>query len=139
MKIDPDKYKYRGFLPNYFIKIGIALVILFVLFFVSGMIFEKSITVEKEIIATIGLDGVILGLLLICISKNKIEDEMIHMLRLQAFTRAFIFGTAYVFAVTITTLIMNDELPLTPHSLIIIELLMFIFHFEISKRKLNKQ
>jgi len=139
MKTDANTYKYRGFLPNYFIRIGIAIVILFIMFFVSGMVFEKSIAIHKEIIASIGLDGIILGLLLVCLSKSKIEDELIHLLRLKAFARAFIFGAAYVFAVTISTLIMKDELPITPHSLIIVELLMFILYFEISKKKLNKQ
>lgn len=139
MKNDYNTYRYRGFLPNYFIRIGIAIIVLFVLFFVSGMVFERSITVSKEIIASIGLDGIILGLLLISLSKSKIEDEMIQLLRLQAFTKAFVFGAAYVFAVTISTLIMNDELPLTPHSLIIVELLMFILYFEISKKKLSKE
>jgi hypothetical protein len=139
MKTDANTYKYRGFLPNYFIRIGIAIIILFVLFFVSGMVFEKSISIPKEIIASIGLDGIILGLLLICISKSKIEDELVHLLRLRSFTKAFVFGAAYVFAVTISSLVMKDELPITPHSLIIVELLMFIFYFEISKRRLNKQ
>jgi len=139
MKTDANTYKYRGFLPNYFAKIGIAVIILFVLFFISGMVFEKSITIRKEIIATIGLDGIILGLLMICLSKSKIEDEMIYLLRLQAFAKAFIFGAAYVFAVTITTLIMKDELPITPHSLIIVELIVFIAFFELSKSRINKQ
>lgn len=139
MKTGANTYKYRGFLPNYFIKIGIAVVILFVLFFVAGMVFEKSIPIPKEIIASIGLDGIILGLLLVCLSKSKIEDELIYLLRLKAFTRAFIFGAAYVFAVTISSLVMKNELPITTHSLIIVELLMFISYFEISKKRLNKQ
>ena len=139
MKTDANTYKYRGFLPNYFIKIGIAVVILFVLFFVAGMVFEKSIPIPKEIIASIGLDGIILGLLLVCLSKSKIEDELIYLLRLRAFARAFIFGAAYVFAVTISSLVMKNELPITTHSLIIVELLMFISYFEISKKRLNKQ
>ncbi len=139
MNNDYNTNKYRGFLPNYFIRIGIAIIILFILLFVSGMVFEKSIKVGKEIIASIGLDGIILGLLLISLSKSKMEDELIHLLRLKAFTRAFIFGAAYVFVVTISSMIMKDELPLTPHSIIILELVMFIGYFEISKRKLNKQ
>lgn len=138
MKTDANTYKYRGFLPNYFIRIGIAIIILFVLFFISGMVFEKSIPVQKEIIASIGLDGIITGLLMICVSKSKIDDELIRLIRLRAFARAFIFGAAYVVAVTITSLIMKDELPITPHSLIIVELVVYIAIFEISKRRLNQ-
>ena len=138
MKADTNTYQYRGFLPNYFIRIGIAVLIFFVLFFPAGMVFEQSIPVKKEIIAGVALDGIILGLLLICLSKSKIEDELIQLLRLKAFARAFIFGAAYVFAVTISSLVMKDELPITPHSLIILELVMFNFFFEISKKRLNK-
>lgn len=138
MKSNTNSYKYRGFLPNYFIRIGLAILILSVLFFCAGIAYEKHIHADKEIIASIGLDGIILGLLLICISKSKIEDEMIHLLRLQAFTRAFVFGAAYLFGVTISSLIMKDELPITPHSLIIVELVVFIAFFELSKRRVNK-
>ncbi len=138
MKTDANTYRYRGFLPNYFIKIGIGVIIFFVAFFISGMIFEDSITISKEIIASIGLDGIILGLLLISLSKSRIEDEMILVIRLRAFTKAFVGGAVYVISSSITSLLTKNELPINPYSLIIVELVFFICLFEIAKRKLNK-
>ncbi|MBN2610074.1 MAG: hypothetical protein JXB00_00810 [Bacteroidales bacterium] len=139
MKTNHDTYKLRGFLPNYFKRIGLALAIISVLGFIGGMIFEQAITIDKEAIATITLDGVILGLLIISLSKTRIEDEMIMHLRLNAFAKAFIFGTAYLFSVSLMSLIMHNDVPITPHSLIIVELIMFICFFEISLSKLSKQ
>jgi len=134
MKTDQKTNRFNSLLPNYFIKIGILVVILSILFFISGMIFEKSIPVKKEIIASIGLDGIIIGLLLISLSKSKIEDELIVMIRMQAFAQAFIFSVIYVVAISITTLVMKDDLPFNAYSLIIVQLIMFIIFFYLGKK-----
>ena len=138
MKTESNTHRHGGFLPNYFNKIGMGLIIFFVLFFISGMIFENLIEASKEIIASIGLDGIILGLLLISLSKSKIEDEMILIIRLRAFTKAFIFGAFYVVGTSISSMIMNNDYPINPYSLIIMELVMYIGLFELAKRRLNR-
>ncbi len=80
--------KYQ--LPNYFKKIGIGL---FALSFLSLLInaFSINVFVYREIAKY----GMLIGMLLISISKEKIEDELITKLRMQSYTLAFIAGVFF--------------------------------------------
>lgn len=82
-------------LPNKFKKFGI---VIFVVAFIALFLTTKG--TDLKLIAKYGL---ILGLLIISISKEKIEDELIRNLRMQSYTFAFIFA---VF-MTITSPIIN--------------------------------
>jgi hypothetical protein len=77
--------KYQ--LPNQFRKIGFAILIIS---FASLFINKFSINnIEFTLIAKYGM---LVGLLIVSISKEKIEDELISNLRMQSYTFAFIFG-----------------------------------------------
>ena len=80
--------KYQ--LPNYFKKIGVGL---FILSFISLFINALSIN-DFEIRAIIKF-GMLIGLLFISISKEKIEDELVTKLRMQSYTFAFILGVIF--------------------------------------------
>ena len=80
--------KYQ--IPNRFKKIGVGLAIFS---FISLLINSFSInTLEFREIAKYGM---LIGMLLISISKEKIEDELITKLRMQSYTFAFIIGVIY--------------------------------------------
>lgn len=74
-------------LPNKFKKIGIGIIILSVL-----TIIVNKLSIENIDLKLTAKYGILVGLLLISISKEKIEDELITSLRMQSYTFAFIAG-----------------------------------------------
>jgi len=81
-------------LPKYFKKIafGIMLATLcFILLFVS-----EIITTDKEVTKTISKSLFLISLLILSMTKNKIEDELTLVIRLKAFAASFIFGVLIV-------------------------------------------
>ncbi len=77
--------KYQ--LPNQFKKIGFVILIIS---FVS--LFINKFSINNLEFTTIAKYGMLVGLLIASISKEKIEDELISNLRMQSYTFAFIAG-----------------------------------------------
>ncbi|MEE9429507.1 MAG: hypothetical protein V3V16_00605 [Melioribacteraceae bacterium] len=89
--VDCEKSKWEKIqLPNTYKKIGIGLAVFsFVLLFINASTINN---IEyREIIKY----GILVGLLITSISKEKIEDELITKLRMQAYSFAFIVGVIY--------------------------------------------
>ena len=80
--------------PNYFKKIGIG--ILIVSFFIS-IILKKTglIPIDLDLALLIHHEGLIIGLLIIAFSKDKLEDELTTQIRIHSLVRAFLFVTVY--------------------------------------------
>lgn len=78
-------------LPYSFKKIGI---IVFILSFIALMS-KIFISENSEIITEISKKGLLIGMLLISISRDKIEDELTVKLRAQSYAIAFIVGVMY--------------------------------------------
>ena len=74
-------------LPNWFKKIGIGIILISLVAF-----FVNKFSIEDVDIKLISKYGILVGLLLISISKEKIEDELITSLRMQSYTFSFIAG-----------------------------------------------
>ncbi len=77
--------KYQ--LPNKYRKIGIGI---FVISLVS--MFIIAFTSANSELKQVTKYGILVGLLIASISKEKIEDELVRSLRMQSYTFAFIFG-----------------------------------------------
>ena len=78
-------------LPNSFKVIGFGVAIAAFLGIISIKLFSIEIYWLKDVFRQIML----LGFLMVILSKEKIEDEMIMQIRANAFGLAFIFGIAY--------------------------------------------
>jgi uncharacterized membrane protein len=78
-------------LPNKYKKFGVALLILAV----AALLIFKFMDGEFVIAKDLAKKGLLVGLLFISISKDKIEDERASKLRSQSYTWAFIFGVGY--------------------------------------------
>lgn len=78
-------------LPNYYKKIGIGL---FILFFLSLSV-VKFFTTDIDVLRPLLQKGLLVSLLLISISKDKIEDELTLKLRAQSYSIAFVVGVLY--------------------------------------------
>lgn len=77
-------------LPNYFKKVGY---ILFILSFI--VLLTNQFIIEELIVTLIAKYGMLIGMLIYSVSKEKIEDELIVKLRSQSYTFAFIIGVIY--------------------------------------------
>ena len=78
-------------LPNTFKKVGIIVLTLSILTLIGFRFIEG----ESEILRDLVKKGVLVGLLLISISKDKEEDELTIKLRGQSYVKAFVFGVFY--------------------------------------------
>lgn len=87
-----EKFKNVG-LPHTYRKIGVILVIISLLMMISSKIitYDFDTTTLKFLSKRI----ILIGLLIIAISKEKVEDEMIRTIRGQAFSMAFVAGVVY--------------------------------------------
>lgn len=74
-------------LPNSFKKVGIGIIILSLV-----AIIVNKLSIDNAELTLTAKYGILVGLLVISISKEKIEDELITSLRMQSYTFAFIAG-----------------------------------------------
>lgn len=79
-------------LSNSWKKIGWGLLFISFAILIAVKFFDGEYTVLKSVLKKVSL----LGLLIVVISKEKIEDELVENLRGKAFTFSFIIGIVYV-------------------------------------------
>jgi len=96
MEFLTNKKKYT-LLPVYFKKIGIVVVLLSFL----PLIIVKTIDIEliqyqKELFKTLTLNILILGLVFMAFSRDKIEDEMTMLIRLNSMSWTFLWAVLLV-------------------------------------------
>jgi len=90
-------------LPNTFKKVGWVIVLLSLIVLLTRKFFLTDLTELSQIAKNLAL----LGLLIVIISKEKIEDELIRMIRGKAFTFAFIAGVVYALVMPITDYVVD--------------------------------
>lgn len=86
-----ERFLAKVQLPNHYKKIGVIVV---VLSFIALTVI-KFYTVDAIWIGPILKHVMLLGLLVISLSKEKIEDELIEVLRSKSYALAFIIGVMY--------------------------------------------
>ncbi len=93
-------------LPNYFKRIGFGV---FILSFLA--LFINKFTFNDLDFRLISKYGMLVGLLLVSISKEKIEDELIIRLRMQSYTFAFVFGVIYALVLPLIVNVIGFLIP----------------------------
>lgn len=78
-------------LPIYFKHIGFALFVISFFIIMSRLFIDD----QSEILRELGKKGFLIGMLLISISKDKEEDELIMKIRSQSYALAFVIGVIY--------------------------------------------
>lgn len=128
-----DKFQ----LPNVYKKVGLTVFVLgFLLLTVIKFIDNEPLWVRP------GLKQMMLvGLLIISISREKIEDELIQILRSKSYSLAFIIGVIYIMLQPLINYIVNFILGTTeePDNLGYVQVLLFMLliqvgFFEVLKR-----
>lgn len=88
---------YGGFLPNYFKIIGTLLSGLTLLFITAIKIMGVDISNwDRILFKTITLDCIILGLLILVLTKEKKEDERMTIIRFKSLAYTFILAVLFV-------------------------------------------
>jgi hypothetical protein len=123
-------------LPVHFKKIAFGIFTLSFLLFVLTI--SKVILIDEDIVKTISKTGVLISLLLLALTKNKIEDELTSRIRLKAFASSFIFGVAYVSVEPFVSLLFKDGF-LSDKGVIEVLITMFLFYFIIFYYLLKKR
>jgi hypothetical protein len=93
-------------LPAPFKKVAFGLMTLSILLIILAA--SKLLSLDKEIDMTIAKIGLLISLLMLALTKNKVEDELTIKLRLKALASSFIFGTVYVIAIPLVNLLLNE-------------------------------
>ncbi len=93
-------------LPNYFKTIGIVGAIISLVAIVG----LKYFMVDSDTAIFISSRVLLISLLTIAISREKIEDELIVSLRLQAYTFAFVSGVVYAIFQPIVNLLVASAI-----------------------------
>ncbi len=120
--------KEINLLPNYFKKIAWGLLSVMLLIFVLSVL--KVIDFDKDLLKQIIESGVLLSLLLLSITKDKIEDELTMKIRVGAFAGSFIFGVAFFIANHFVNLIFDGNF-MADTGVFQLLLTMFFFYFGI--------
>ena len=123
-------------LPNYFKKVGIAVIALTVLAVVVIKLSGLQLSVRQlELAPTMMLNFIIVGLLFITLSRDKEEDEMTLVLRWKAMAWAFLTGSMYIIVLPIVNFIMqNPYTPITGQYIVMFMLIGFLLVYARLKR-----
>jgi hypothetical protein len=81
-------------LPTSFKKVALGIMLVTTLFVVLSM--TKTLLIDKEIVKDIAKSGFLVALLLLVMTRNKIEDELTLRIRLKAFSATFLYGVVIV-------------------------------------------
>lgn len=120
-------------LPNRTKILGISIGVISLLI---GIILKYQKSEPAEVYALLTYSGMILGLLLITLSREKIEDEMIDNLRAKSMQFAFIFAAVSTIVRPIVDLAFGDPIELEKaHEVVFVMLLMYNLCFIYLKKK----
>ncbi len=123
-------------LPTPYRKIALGLLILSVLFVVVTK--TEMLLIDRGTVKTISMTGILVSLLVLALTKNKIEDELTSRIRLRAFAGSFIFGVGYTIVWPYVNIIFRDSFFSEKGSTELL-LAMFIFYFLICYFMLKKR
>ena len=126
--------KGRYFLPNYFKKIALGLLLLSVLILLLPLF--ETLSAHKDITRIIAKDGVLIAFLLFAFSDDKIEDELTIQIRLVSFAAAFAGGTVFIIIRPLLDLLLGDSISQIGSGEVLLNMfaLYFIVYF-VAKRK----
>jgi hypothetical protein len=97
-------------LPNYCKWVGLSLMLLLGLFFLVAKFLIPEFVHNNEVVIfdVVGPRVFLLGFLIICLSRDKVEDELTLLVRLRALGFTFILVAGMVIVEPIANLICKD-------------------------------
>ncbi len=113
-------------LPGSFRKVAFGIMVLSGLLVLLSIL--KVLTIDKEIVASIAKSVFLIALLLLVITKDKIEDELTMRIRLKAFAASFIYGVVFVIIEPFINVLFGDSF-LSNKGAMELLISMFLFYF----------
>ena len=89
---------------------------------------SKILAIDKEIVKTISKSVFLISLLLLALTRDKIEDELTLRIRLKAFTASFIYGVGIVIMEPFINLLFDGSF-LSDKGVAELLITMFFFYF----------
>lgn len=126
LRLFPRWVKYLG------LTWAILSLILSVMFI---LVFDFDILIDGKNL--IGVLSANFGLLLICFSKDKIEDEMTNMIRLKSFYSTVFFGFSGILILDVLEILLGGSSLIPSFSMISLILSIYLVSFYITKSKLQ--
>lgn len=135
MEFLTNKKKYT-LLPVYFKKIGIVVILLSFLPLIIVKTFDiELIKSQKELFKTLTLNILILGMVFIAWSRDKIEDEMTMSIRLSSMAWTFLWAVLLVVVrSSFDFLFHGTSSEFTAHPLVIMMLFYYLFVYYLKKQ-----
>jgi hypothetical protein len=126
-------------LPTYFKKIGMAVTALSLITAVLFKTRNPEVAAHtKGLFRVFTLNALIIGLLLIALAKDKIEDEMIVAIRIRSMAGAFLFAVIYVIIWPLVDLVSNDPVAdMSGQQIVLTMLFVYLFTYYMQKRRLR--
>lgn len=135
----------RIWLPRYFIKIGIAILLLSIITVIALALLYTDIKSEPgnhttEMIKAAFVNLIILGLVFIVFSRGKQEDEKSVQKRLAGILGAFVTGITIVFISPVFDIFSTEKIEvIDSRQLIIVMLIMALVFKNSNKKHIEKQ
>jgi hypothetical protein len=135
MEFLTNKKKYT-LLPVYFKKIGIVVIVLSFLPLIIVKAFDiELIKSQKELFKTLTLNILILGLVFIAWSRDKMEDEMTMSMRLSAMAWTFLWAVLLVVIKPLFDFLFHGTSSVfTAHPFVLMMLFYYLFVYYQKKR-----
>lgn len=123
--------KKPALLPRKFKIIGVVIILLS---FAAMVIFKTTMPHLLKDGKVFLLDGLILGLLIIALSKEKVEDEMIMAIRLRGMAASFIGGVFFMFTMPFIDLLFKDPVQtMSAQQVVMFVLISYLISFPLQK------
>ncbi|MEJ7913041.1 MAG: hypothetical protein WKF70_07795 [Chitinophagaceae bacterium] len=129
--------KKLALLPNYFKTVGIIIIILS---FVAPVIMINLIDIEifqtqKELVKYVLMNFVILGLVLIALASEKVEDDFTNSIRVKSGIFSFLSMIAYVILKPVNDFFLKSpDLDYDAQDLVLVMLFVYLILFLIQKQ-----
>lgn len=135
LPIMPSKPALR-LLPNYFKKVGLLLVTLAALVFVFVVTVRPDTKPDtKALVKLILATLVILAMTVIALSREKIEDELVQVLRLRAIAFAFICAIVHTIVYPFSSMLIDGTLEKAgSYDVVFNMLILYLLIFSVMKR-----
>jgi hypothetical protein len=126
------------FLPNYFKKIGVVLIVLTFapILFIKLMGVDISLY-DKNLFRIITFDLFILGLLFVVWAKDKIEDERVIFIKFKSMAWAFFLAVLFALVKPLMDFVFEYRVADLPSQILVISMLVvYILFYFIQKRSM---
>lgn len=114
-------------LPYRFKNVAYGLLLLSFLFILFTLL--DIVVIEKESAKTLASSGILLALLLLALTSDRIEDELTLRIRLKAFAASFIYGVGYVVVSPFVNLLFDGDFLYEDMGMEGLLFTMFLFYF----------